>query len=106
MIKTLIIIGALLFSIPLVYAQTAEDYYNSGMASVKKNNFPQAIADFNMAIEIRPDYATAYYARAYAYYDNKEYAKALADARKTEKLGITVDPDFMTTLQKPPDKGK
>jgi tetratricopeptide (TPR) repeat protein len=102
----MITIGALLLSISSVYALTAEDYYNSGMINVKYNNLTQAIADFDMAIEIRPDYATAYYARAVALYDKKEYDKALSDAKKTEKLGITVDPGFMTALENPPGKGK
>lgn len=88
------------------HAETVEDYYNSAISNMKRNNFTQAIADFNVAIEIRPDYATAYYGRAYAYYGKKEYDKALADVHKTEKLGITVDPDFISELEKDADKNK
>jgi len=36
--------------------QTAEDYFNSGQDKSNKEDYYGAIADFNKAIELTPDY--------------------------------------------------
>ena len=106
MSKISVLSGIILLNTFSVHAQTAEDYYNNGIANVQKNNFKQAVSDFSTAIEIRTNYATAYYARAYAYYDMNEYTEALADVQETEKLGIPVDSDFKKALENPPATDK
>ncbi len=46
----------------------------------------KAIADYNKAIELKSDYALAYYNRGNAYDDLREYQKAIADYSKAIEL--------------------
>jgi len=52
-----------LFITTLAYAQTAEDYNNSGNAKYKLQDYKGEIQDYNKAIEIDPNHAFAYYNR-------------------------------------------
>jgi len=56
-ITTLIIFC--LFITTLVYAQTAEDYFNSGNDKEDLQDYRGAIQDYNKAIELNPNYAVA-----------------------------------------------
>ncbi|MCH6575922.1 MAG: tetratricopeptide repeat protein [Bacteroidetes bacterium] len=40
----------------LALAQTAEEYYNKGVAKGGKGDYKGAIRDYNKAIELRPNY--------------------------------------------------
>ena len=59
-IMMLVLIGVSFLCISSVYAETAEEYYNSGVAYGNQGNFTQAISNFKKAIEINPNYAEAY----------------------------------------------
>jgi len=50
------------------------------------NNIDAAIADFSKAIELVPDWASAYEVRGSAYVEQKKYKEALADYRANLKL--------------------
>lgn len=65
-------------------------YNNRGMVFFKVGKFNQAIADFNQAIAMVPEYAKAYYNRGSAYDKMGELDKAIADYRKT----ILLDPFY------------
>jgi len=71
-----------------------------GIMNADQGNLTQAMLDFNKAIEINPDYAKAYSNRAVIYYQLKEYDKAWADVRKAERLGATVNPNFIRELKR------
>jgi len=45
------------------FGQTAEDYYNKGISKFSLKDYTGAIADFNTAIQLKPDYALAYFKR-------------------------------------------
>jgi tetratricopeptide (TPR) repeat protein len=45
------------------FGQTAEDYYNKGFSKFSLKDYTGAIADFNTAIQLKPDYALAYFKR-------------------------------------------
>ena len=44
-----------------------------------KGDYDRAIADFDQAIQLKPDYADAYYNRGIAYHDKGDYDRAIAD---------------------------
>ena len=71
---------------------TARVYYNRGLAyrDNSESESDRAIADFDKAIELRPDYAEAYYNRGLAYRDNSENDRAIADFNKA----IELKPDY------------
>mgnify|MGYP000293602721 CR=1 FL=1 len=52
-------------------------------------NYYGAIADFNQAIRIKPDYDLAYFYRARAKYESQDYSGAIADY----SIHIESDPD-------------
>ena len=62
----------ILFPVVNAGAQTANEFYNRGLAYYNKGNYDQAIADYTKAIQIYPNYADAYENRDWTYlYLNK-----------------------------------
>lgn len=57
----------------------AESYTNAGLQDVFNHNYEDALHDYTQAIEIRPDYADAYFHRAYVYRDTGHLDQAIAD---------------------------
>jgi tetratricopeptide (TPR) repeat protein len=65
----------------------AEFYLKRGEAYAGAHRYDQAIADYNMAIRVRPDYAEAYNDRGHAYHwkgGNRD--RAIADLTKAMEL--------------------
>jgi len=54
-------------------------HYDRGIAYARKGEVDKAIADYNAAIELLPDYVAAYHGRATAYRDKEMTEKAIAD---------------------------
>ena len=61
-------------------------YFHRGNARYDKQNYDQAIRDFDKAIELRSDYAAAYNNRGSAYYAKGDYDRAIADWNKGTQL--------------------
>ncbi|MBW4582744.1 MAG: tetratricopeptide repeat protein [Tildeniella nuda ZEHNDER 1965/U140] len=59
--------------------QTAPDLVRRGVEKANQKNFEGAIADFNQAIQLKLDYALAYYNRGNAYAKTNNVRAALAD---------------------------
>jgi tetratricopeptide (TPR) repeat protein len=57
-----------------------------GLAFLDRSDVPHAIADFNRAIELAPDFAPAYQNRGNAWYARGNYGHAIADYDATIKL--------------------
>ena len=67
---------------PLITAcanPSATNSYDSGIEKGAQGNYQGAIADFNQAIEINPQYANAYYNRGLAKHYSKDYQGAISD---------------------------
>ena len=62
---------------------------------MNKRSYEKAITDFDMAIQIKPDFADAYYARGVAKGNLGQPEKAEADIAKAKELGYT-PPDSKT----------
>ncbi len=75
----LFLLGMLLLSIPLVYAQTAVDYVQKGNTYYEQGKYDQAIADYTEAIDINPHFAKAYDNRGAAYAQKGNLSGAISD---------------------------
>ena len=78
---------------------SAEDYYNSGTVYAFRGDFEKAIADYDKAINLNPNFVDAYYNRGLIYEDRglgnilsgRDYfEKAIADYDKA----IDINPNF------------
>jgi len=65
---------------------SAIDFLNHGVDKAERGNFRGAIADFNQAIKLNPNWSAAYYNRALAHYDLGDKQAAIADFNQTIKL--------------------
>ena len=65
-------------------------YNRRGNAYYYKGDYDRAVADYDRAIRLRPDYAFHYYNRGIAYSDKGEYDRAIADFDQALRL----DPDY------------
>ena len=65
-------------------------YHNRGLAWDNKGEYDKAIADYNQALTINPNYAYAYVNRGDAWNEKGEYDKAIADYNEA----IRLDPNF------------
>ncbi len=59
--------------------QAANDVFDRGIYKLTCYDRIQAIVDFTRAIELDPEYITAYIARGYTYYKKGELEQAIAD---------------------------
>src|SRR5207249_502510 len=67
----------------------AEAYYNIGRALQDLKRYKDALANYDKAIAINPNYAEAYNNRGLIFYNLKQYNAALADYNKA----IAINPD-------------
>ena len=65
---------------------SVEEYYNRGRKRIDSNDYYGAIADFNQAIRIKPDYDLAYFGRAFSKSELQDYSGAIADYSKSIEL--------------------
>ena len=85
----LILCLSLVACIVFVTGQDAEAYVLRGDWYSERENLEQAISEYNLAIEIDPQYADAYTGRGDVYQTKGEFDKALADYDKA----ITINPN-------------
>jgi hypothetical protein len=71
---------------PALFAPSATDHLNQGVALYEAGKYEQAVAEYTKAIELDPNLASAYYNRGLAYFKMKQYDLALADFNKATEL--------------------
>ena len=64
-----------------------EAYYYRGCARVNAMSYDEAIADFEKAVELKPDYADAYFNLGRVYYIMHDEDKACENYKLAEKYG-------------------
>lgn len=83
-------------------------YNNRGQIYAKKGDLDKALEDYTKGIEAMPNPMFSGFRyfkqvlhrnRAEVYWQKKEYDKALEDVRSVEKLGGSVDPEFVAKLK-------
>ncbi|WP_239420375.1 tetratricopeptide repeat protein [Synechococcus sp. KORDI-100] len=78
-------IGAGLLSTQTAYAQSAQDWFDSGIEKAMSGDYQGAIADYTKAIEINPQYADAYLGRGLRRYELGDLSGAISDYTKAIK---------------------
>ena len=71
---------------PKPSTRNAEVYYNRGTAYLESNQYEEAFASFNQAIELNPQYVEAYYNRGLVYQNLNQYKEAIADYNQAATL--------------------
>ena len=71
-------------------APRAAFYYNRAHIYGDQKKWDLALADYNKAIQINPDFAQAYINRGFVYHEQKKWDLALADYNKA----IQINPEF------------
>ena len=64
-----------------------EAYYYRGCAKVNAKKYDEAIADFEKAVELKPDYADAYFNLGRTYFIKNNEDKACENYKLAEKYG-------------------
>lgn len=91
---------------------SAEDFYRWAMADQQQKNFPHAIENFTQALDRKPDYAPAYFGRAFARFQVGDREGAITDSEKANTLfsaqGDTKSSEvvqaFIKQLKTPPEE--
>jgi tetratricopeptide (TPR) repeat protein len=65
-------------------------YYNRASAYQTKGDVDRAVADYDQAITLKPDYAAAYENRARVFASKGDYTRAVADVTKAGELTSNV----------------
>ncbi len=92
--RLLFITGLILLISAAAFSQTAAEWNKQGVDHTKKFEYKQAYECFSKAIELKPDFAEAYYNRATAWFELPANAfptgDGCADLNKAKSLGFKV----------------
>ena len=73
-------------------SRTEQEWFKAGLNCMASGQYDRAITAFTNVLEINPDSARAYNARATAWTDKKNYDKAIEDFSKA----ISINPEMVT----------
>jgi tetratricopeptide (TPR) repeat protein len=71
------------------FAQTAEDYFNTGEKAYDDNKYGDAVAAFKSALDIKPGYDDAIYYMGLSYTYSDSYEDALTQFTRLEQVSLT-----------------
>ena len=83
-------IGLLALFLSSCQRNEAHYFYEQGNEAYISQDYASSLDFLNKAIQLKPDFATAYYTRGNAYYSVGNYAKAIADYSSA----IKYNPDY------------
>jgi lipoprotein NlpI len=89
--KFLLLMAIFLTQVTTSCSDAGVDYYKKGLAKQEKGDLDGAITDWTKAIELKPDYANAYFCRGCLRYDSHDFQLALVDFRKAVELDSSND---------------
>ncbi len=78
----------------------ADAYFSRGRTYLKMGKDKEAISDLNKAIDLKTTSNGVYLFRSQAYKDLGDYNAALKDAITADQLGMQVNKDYMSELQR------
>ncbi len=92
--RILFITGLILLISAAAFSQTAAEWNKQGVDHTKKFEYKQAYECFTKAIELKPDFAEAYYNRAATWFELPANAfpagDGCADLNKAKSLGFKI----------------
>jgi len=74
---------------PVSISKDAKEFFNKGLAWDKQGKYDEAIEDFNKAIRLDPNFASAYFYKGLAQYNKGELKTALTDFQRA----LILDPE-------------
>jgi len=78
-------------AIALHPADVWDDYINRGNAYDEANDLSHALADYDQALKLKPNYGEAFYNRGIAFEHNKMFEKAKADFSRAYEVGLRTE---------------
>ena len=97
--KIFLLAGFILLMSAITFAQTAAEWNKQGVDHSKKYEYKLAYDCFTKAIELKADFAEAYYNRATVWFELPANAypntDGCADLKKSKSLGFKVKDDEM-----------
>jgi len=97
--KIILLAGLILLLSAATYAQTAAEWNKQGVELAKKYQYKEAYTAFTKAIELKADFAEAYYNRATVWFElpanTFENMDGCADLKKAKELGFKIKDDVI-----------
>ena len=84
---------------PELNQELVDKYYTRGLEHSRNGDHKLAIKNYTKAIELKPDYADAYYNRSKAWLHLGEEEKAKADMQTASSIGINSKTALDETLR-------
>jgi Putative Zn-dependent protease, contains TPR repeats len=78
----------------------SDGYAARGAIYLAKGECAEAVKELNRAVEIEPDYSSAYFYRANCYYRTGDFDRAVADYDEAIKHNRGLDEDYINEVYK------
>lgn len=89
--KTILLCACLLALAATAIAQSPDEFYERGLANIRKGEFEEAAANFSKTLDSLPSHTKAHYHRAFVYTALERHEEALEDYNFLINKGIKQD---------------